>query len=236
MRILLVSATSPELRPTAGWLDQFHRESSSRTKALPQNGSLQTEQLITGVGQLQAAYALLKKIYTRRPDFIIQAGIGGSADGEKIGKVFGIHSETQADLGVEEKTGFKSIYDLNLGERDHFPFSNGALKNPYARLMEWSGFPFVEGMTVNEISTNPSRIRNLKQNVPCFVESMEGAALHYVCLMEKIPFLQLRSVSNVLGERDKSRWKISEALQHLNEELISFIRKLQTVDETIFRI
>jgi futalosine hydrolase len=54
--------------------------------------------------------------------------------------------------------------------------------------------------------------------------------------MEKIPFLQLRSVSNVLGERDKSRWKISEALQHLNEELISFIRKLQTVDETIFRI
>ena len=236
MRILLVSATTPELRQTTEWLDKSGPEPFAVQKPGSNSNRLQTEQLVTGVGQLQAAYSLLKKIYTHRPDFIIQAGIGGSADGEKIGKVFGIHSESQADLGVEEKTGFKSIYDLNLGERDHFPFSNGLLKNPYARLMEWSGFQFVEGMTVNEISTNPSRIRNLKQNAPCFVESMEGAALHYVCLMEKIPFLQLRSVSNVLGERDKSRWKISEALQHLNEALIDFIKKLQTTDETIFRI
>ena len=60
--------------------------------------------------------------------------------------------------------------------------------------------------------------------------------LNYVCLMEKIPFLQIRSVSNELGERDKTRWKLSEALLHLNEALIVLIQKLQTVDETLFRI
>ena len=236
MRILLVSATTPELRQATEWLDKSGPESSALQKAESSNGALQTEQLITGVGQLQTAYCLLKKIYTHRPGFIIQAGIGGSPDAGHIGKVFGIRSERLADLGVEEKTGFKSIYDLKLGERDHFPFSNGLLKNPYARLMEWSGFSFLEGITVNEVSTNPSRIRTLKQNAPCFVESMEGAALHYVCLMEKIPFLQIRSVSNVLGERDKARWKIPEALLRLNEALIDFIKKLQTIDEAIFRI
>ena len=237
MRILLVSATTPELRQTREWLDKSGPEPSAMQK--PSGGSndhLQTEQLITGVGQLQTAYCLLKKIYTQRPGFIIQAGIGGSPDTGHVGRVFGILSERLADLGVEEKTGFKSIYDLKLGERDHFPFSNGLLKNPYARLMEWSGFSFLEGITVNEVSTNPSRIRTLKQNVPCFVESMEGAALHYVCLMEKIPFLQIRSVSNVLGERDKARWKIPEALLRLNEALIDFIKKLPTIDEAIFRI
>jgi len=236
MRILLVSATTPELRQTTEWLDKSGPESFAMQKPGSSNDRLQTEQLITGVGQLQTAYCLLKKIYTQRPGFIIQAGIGGSPDTGHVGRVFGILSERLADLGVEEKTGFKSIYDLKLGERDHFPFSNGSLKNPYARLMEWSTLSFLEGITVNEVSTNPSRIRALKQNVPCFVESMEGAALHYVCLMEKIPFLQIRSVSNVLGERDKSRWKISEALLQLNETLIDIIKKLQTVDETIFRI
>jgi futalosine hydrolase len=236
MHILLVSATTPELRQTTEWLDSSGRESTATKKPLTSSDHLQTEQLITGVGQLQTAYCLLKKIYTHRPTFIIQAGIGGSPDAGHISKVFGIRSERLADLGVEEKTGFKSIYDLKLGERDHFPFSNGLLKNPYSRLMEWSGLSFLEGITVNEVSTNPSRIRTLKQNVPCFVESMEGAALHYVCLMEKIPFLQIRSVSNALGERDKSRWKISEALVHLNEMLIDLIKKLQTIDETLFRI
>lgn len=236
MRILLVSATLPELRQTAERMDKTRQKVAGIQESENLHQPLQTEQLITGVGQLQTAYCLLKKIYTHRPDFIIQAGIGGSPDAAHIGKVFGIRSEQLADLGVEEKTGFKSIYDLNLGERDHFPFSNGLLKNPYARLMQWSGFSLLDGITVNEVSTNPARIRTLKQKVSCFVESMEGAALHYVCLMEKIPFLQIRSVSNVLGERDKARWKISEALLHLNEALIDFIKKLQTTDETIFRI
>ena len=34
---------------------------------------------------------------------------------------------------------------------------------------------------------------------------MEGAALHYACIMEHIPFIQLRAVSNFVGERDKNK-------------------------------
>ncbi len=68
------------------------------------------------------------------------------------------------------------------------------------------------------------------------VESMEGAALHYVCLMENIPFLQIRTVSNLMGERDKTRWKIKEAIKSLNESLVYLIQKLEQADETLFRI
>jgi futalosine hydrolase len=55
---------------------------------------------------------------------------------------------------------------------------------------------------------------------------MEGAALHYVALMEKIPFLQLRSLSNFVGERDKNKWLMKEAIINLNLELQSLILKL----------
>jgi futalosine hydrolase len=48
---------------------------------------------------------------------------------------------------------------------------------------------------------------------------MEGAALHYTCLMENIPFIQLRAVSNFVGERDKNKWKMKEAIAVLNEKL-----------------
>jgi futalosine hydrolase len=52
---------------------------------------------------------------------------------------------------------------------------------------------------------------------------MEGAAMHYVCIQEKIPFLQVRSISNEVGIRDKSKWAIREAIVNLNEEIKKII-------------
>ena len=63
-----------------------------------------------------------------------------------------------------------------------------------------------------------------KYNV--MVESMEGAAFHYVCLQEYIPFVQLRAVSNFVGERDKTKWQMREAIENLNRELIALLRPL----------
>jgi futalosine hydrolase len=54
---------------------------------------------------------------------------------------------------------------------------------------------------------------------------MEGAALHYTALMEGVPFLQLRAISNYIGERDKSMWKMAEAVSRLNEELQKLLTK-----------
>jgi futalosine hydrolase len=44
---------------------------------------------------------------------------------------------------------------------------------------------------------------------------MEGAAFHYCCLMKEIPFVQIRGVSNYIGERDKKNWKIETALHRV---------------------
>jgi futalosine hydrolase len=66
----------------------------------------------------------------------------------------------------------------------------------------------------------------MKEKLSPHVESMEGAAFHYVCLHQKINFLQLRSISNYVGERDKSKWELKKSIENLNSELIKIIEKL----------
>jgi futalosine hydrolase len=224
MHLLLVSATDFEISETARWLN---------TSTFPHN-ALKAELLIGGIGQLQTSYALQKQIQTERPKLVIQAGIGGAVSKEDIGKVYAIGSEKLGDLGLMEKAGFTDIFDMGLEKPDIFPFHDGKLMNPYRLLLNWTGLPLMDGITVNEIKSVdfPGFQRN---NLPV-VESMEGAALHYVCLMEKIPFLQVRAVSNVIGDRDKSRWKLKDAVEKLNESLVYLIQKLENADETLFRI
>ena len=55
---------------------------------------------------------------------------------------------------------------------------------------------------------------------------MEGAAFHYVCLQQKIKFLQLRSISNRVGERDKTKWAMKEAIANLNIELKKLVKNI----------
>jgi len=55
---------------------------------------------------------------------------------------------------------------------------------------------------------------------------MEGAAFHYVCLQQHIPFIQIRSISNIVGVRDKNKWKMKEAIESLNKKLIETIELL----------
>jgi futalosine hydrolase len=92
-------------------------------------------------------------------------------------------------------------------------------------VLKATGLSFVDGVTVNEISTNKERIAYYKNQLNASVESMEGAALHFLALQEKIPFLQMRSLSNFVGERDKTKWVMDIAIANLNIELQRILTK-----------
>ena len=84
----------------------------------------------------------------------------------------------------------------------------------------------VKGITTNEISTSRQKIKLYHDAFAPVVESLEGAALHYACLMEKIQFVQIRSVSNYIGERNKKNWKMKDSIINLNKELIRLLESL----------
>ena len=60
------------------------------------------------------------------------------------------------------------------------------------------------------------------------IESMEGAALHYIGRDLSIPFIQIRAVSNYVGERNKAKWKMQEAIYNLNETVLQYLDALST--------
>jgi len=89
-----------------------------------------------------------------------------------------------------------------------------------------TALPVVSSVTINEITTNLKRKLQIIEKYNPFIESMEGAALHYACSLLNIPFIQLRATSNYIGERDKTRWLMKDAIVNLNKALIDYIDEL----------
>jgi futalosine hydrolase len=219
MQILVVSATELEIKP-----------------AIPFFIKNKIDVLITGIGSVATTYSLNNYYNKNKPGVIIQAGIGGCFTANDLGEVFVIKEEIFADLGVWENKQFKTIFDLQLENKNKFPFKKGVLINSNKKLLGLAPSKKVRGISINEITTDKKRIIWYKQNLSPVVESMEGAAFHYVCLQEKIPFVQLRAISNYVGERNKSKWKMKEAIINLNEELTFLLTALSNYNETDFRI
>lgn len=211
---LIVAATAREIQPFL----EAHR-------ANPRNYP-DWDVLITGPGLTATTYHLSKYISRCKPRFVIMAGIAGSFDSRILpGTVVLVKEDRIADEGVWEKNKWYSLADMGFQPKNKFPFKNGWLKNG-STAVKLSSLKKCKGISVNQISVQRSVIERIRSNYAPVIESMEGAALHYVCLMENIPFLQLRAVSNQVGIRDKKKWNFTDSINNLNKELINLLDKL----------
>jgi futalosine nucleosidase len=183
--------------------------------------------LVTGVGLTAATYSLCRYIYKNKPDLIIQVGIAGCFEANlNINKVVAVEKDCIGDEGVVESGYFHSLFDLRLLEANESPWQNKYLINKHS-LIKNCGLKLVNSVTVNEISTSNYRIQYYRDELKVQLESMEGAALHYVCISEGIPFLQIRAISNYAGERNKEKWDLKNSIVRLNEELLRIIKTLK---------
>ncbi|MBK6633698.1 MAG: futalosine hydrolase [Chitinophagaceae bacterium] len=207
MQILVIAATELEIEPFTA----VHKN---------------IDVLITGVGVPAAIYHLLKRMHQIDYDLVIQAGIAGSFDDTlQPGQTVLVRKDCFADLGFEEKEKYTPVFETGFADKNEFPFENGWLNNTGSILTN-AGLPLVNGITVNKVSDNALQKQQFVKQFNPGIETMEGAALHYVCLQENIPFLQIRSISNYVGERDKIKWKLKEAIENLNIDLIKLINRL----------
>ncbi len=207
MKVLIVAATEFEIKPLI---------EAQKT----------VEILKTGIGSSATIYHLTKKLLTSHYDLVIQAGIAGMFAGKfTLGAVVAVKEDAFADVGIEEKDELRTLFEYGFLDKNEFPFSDGKLVNPSV-ILEKTPLPAATAITVNMVSDNFIHNENFRQKYYADIESMEGAAFHYVCLQQKIDFLQIRSISNVVGERDKSRWAIDSSIRNLNIELIKIIDNL----------
>ena len=82
------------------------------------------------------------------------------------------------------------------------------------------------GITVQTITGEEKTIRRIVDKYSPQIETMEGAGFFYVCLNEYVKFMEIRSVSNRVGEEDTSKWDTPKALDALKEALKKFFRQI----------
>ena len=180
----------------------------------------------SGIGMMATTFSLAKAIEQHKPALVVQAGIAGCFDNTiTFGSVVVVGKEYMADMGVTEHHQWKDVFDLNLSDSNEFPFSNKQLINPNIPEFNVLKSPVVTGVSVNTITTDQKHIQQILQHYHPYLESMEGAALHYVCLKNCIPFIQIRSISNLVGERDKKNWKLKESIISLNDYLTEYLSR-----------
>jgi len=221
MKVVVTAATTGEWMPALLNIPSLYTSDSQRFK-------VQFHQ--SGVGMLASAVSLTSLIINDKPDFIIQIGIAGSFDPQlQPGTVVVVKNEMLGDMGVTEDNKWKDIFDLKLEKSSYPPFEKRKLPNPHLETCNLLSLPEVNAVTVNRITTGDQLIQQILKKYEPGIESMEGAALHYTCREFNIPFIQIRAISNYIGERDKSHWKLKEAIDLLNQSLLQYIDKLYKI-------
>lgn len=220
-RILYVTATSVE--------SDTLEKAKERLKSNEAGKEIELVSLVTGVGAIPTAWGLQKWISKNgKPDLAINAGIAGSFNSSIVkGDVVMPVRDCFADCGMEDGDEFITLFEAGLSEPDKFPFSNGQLfvENKYAEKIKNILKP-VTAITVNTSTGSEISRNKLVKKFNPDIETMEGATFFYICSLENIPFLALRSISNVVEIRNKDNWEIKLALGNLSEKFVDVLLNL----------
>jgi futalosine hydrolase len=154
---------------------------------------------------------------TERYDFVVQAGIAGSfsTDLPKL-SVVRVVSEVCADLGAENNGGFLHITDMGLSGPNQAPYVEGELRAPSIEVSALLPLTPVRSITVNRVLSEEGSIKWVGQRFDPQVVNMEGSGFFYSALIAGVPFCSIRSISDMVGPRDKSTWDIPGAVDALD--------------------
>jgi futalosine hydrolase len=192
-------------------------------------GDIEISPIITGVGSMATAWALKQWLsVNEKPDLAINAGIAGSFRDElEPGTVVMPVSDCFADSGVEDGNNFLTLGEAGLSDLNEHPFKGGLLNSDSRYSMRMKGhIEPVRAITVNTATGSEETRNRLFQKFNPDIETMEGATFFYICAREYIPFLAIRSISNMVGPRDKTKWNIPLALDNLSRKLNEVILTL----------
>ena len=182
-------------------------------------GDHDVDVMTTGVGMIATAAWCSRAFAAEHYDLALNLGLCGSFD-PAIAPPCLVHvtADRIAELGAEDGEGFLSIHELQLLGENEFPFDGGLLVNttpppltPLATLRR------VTGITVNTVHGNERTIDAVRERYAPEVESMEGAAFMYACLIAGVPFAQVRAVSNMVERRNRGAWTIDAAIRALGD-------------------
>ena len=223
MKILIVTATWLEVKMLT---DEF--ELVNETTHLLKKYSfddIEIDVLITGIGVTFTTFHLTNALAANNYNLVLNIGIAGSLTKElEIGEVVNVVTEEFGDLGIEKENEFLTLFDAGYMDAGEFPFDNGILKP--VGLNGFTNLKKVRGLTASKSHGRNTSISEIKTKFSAQIESMEGAAVFFVCNWQGVDCCQIRAISNYVEPRDTASWNIPLALQKLSDTVIHTMRKM----------
>lgn len=206
MRILLTAPTSFEIQPNE----------------LPGGTWTFVE---SGVGVPATLFRLQEAWQSGSFEVLLQVGLAGSfRQPIAPGSVGWVERDQFAGLGLSQTNAFTPLTDSYLNRGCYPEHTGGWIPATLPDGLKLH-LPAWTSITVNQ-ATDDLQQNEQHQQTGADIESMEGAAAHYLGFRWKIPVIQLRAVSNFVGNRDVTSWKISEAVDALHRELSLLLPRL----------
>ncbi|MBW4704455.1 MULTISPECIES: futalosine hydrolase [unclassified Micromonospora] len=152
---------------------------------------------------------------------VVSAGIaGGFAGRAPVGATVLASRSVAADLGAESPTGFIPVDELGMPPEllgggptiDTDPALLGALRAALPTAVVGAV------LTVSTVTGTAASTTALADRHPDAVaEAMEGYAVAVAAAQAGLPFVELRTVSNPIGPRDRDGWRMREAFTALTQ-------------------
>ena len=155
-----------------------------------------------GVGPVEAALGTARALASRRYEAVVNAGIaGGFRDRCTVGDAVVCSSEDYAELGLEDGTTFPLPGGLELVRHEE---SDPEMLAPFLA----GRIPVIVGRGVTSaiVTSTTSRALVLAHRFRADVESMEGFSVLRAARAAGVPAVEIRGVSNLVGERESNGW------------------------------
>jgi len=227
LRIIVVASSNREVIDFAGKMQFVHQvDPNYRSYKL---GDMQIDTLVTGYGSVYTSYMLTRALNLMNYDLAINIGLAGSFDHFlEQGFVVNIVQDQFADLGIEYKNKIYTLFEEELMNENEFPFTEGVLNSlGNFEIEEVESLIPVKGITLNTLYSDPKWISILRDKYSPEIETMNGAAFFYVCLSEKVPFLQIRAISHFVEIKRIENWNIPSAIKNLTNSLLHILEELR---------
>ncbi len=187
-----------------------------------------------GIGKTNAAAASTLLTEKYRPQQIIITGCAGAYPGSglAVGDLAVATDEIFGDEGVAAPEGWLDMRQIGLpllseGGRNWYnsiPLTRHASEMA-VQLADSHGVALLRGkfVTVSSCSGTKARGIELARRHQAICENMEGAAIALTALRYGIPCLEIRGISNLVEDRDMSRWNIDLAVEAAQRFVIKFL-------------
>lgn len=173
-----------------------------------------------GVGPVEAALGTARRLAERHYEAVVNAGIGGAFRGHgAVGDAMLVSDESFADFGLEGAGKLTLPGGATLIERER---SDAAL---LARCLPLR-IPLGRGLTVAQVTATDATAARLAARYRCDVESMEGFAVLRAAAVARIPALEVRGISNYVGDRAKAEWNFAAGARAAAVALESVLDRL----------